>query len=118
MKPWDRDVCATLHRKDGKTVCRDTFAGYTCECGSGFISRKDAKSGEDVCLDINECLATDPGQLDADCTCARCACQNVFGGYKCVLSLNKFPCLSASSPFPNSPPSLYVASRVWAPTLK
>ena len=69
-------------RTDGKTVCRDTFAGYTCECGSGFISHTDARTGKEECLDINECLATDPSQLSPDCSCDRCACQNVYGGYK------------------------------------
>lgn len=74
-------------RTDGMTVCRDTFAGYTCECGSGFISHKDAKSGKEECLDINECLATDPSQLSPDCSCERCACQNIYGGYKCIKDL-------------------------------
>jgi len=79
--PGDVD-CSS--RKDGKTVCKDTFAGYTCTCGSGFVSHKDPKSNEEVCLDINECLSTDLGSLEPDCTCDRCACKNVYGGYECI----------------------------------
>lgn len=42
-------VCC-CNRKDGKTVCKDTFAGYVCTCGSGFISHTDAKNGSEVHL--------------------------------------------------------------------
>jgi hypothetical protein len=75
------------NRKDGKTVCKDTFAGYVCTCGSGFISHPDPKNGSEVCLDINECLSTDMSTLEPECTCDRCACQNVFGGYMCIADL-------------------------------
>lgn len=40
-------------RKDGKTVCKDTFAGYTCTCGSGFVSHKDPKSNEEVITSLH-----------------------------------------------------------------
>ena len=53
-------------------------------CGSGFISHVDAGTGEETCLDINECLTIDAAQLDANCTCERCACKNVFGSYQCA----------------------------------
>jgi hypothetical protein len=63
-------------------MCKETFASYQCVCGSGFISHLDATTGEETCLDINECLTIDATQLDAKCTCERCACKNVFGGYE------------------------------------
>ena len=65
-------------------MCKETFAGYQCVCGSGFISHVDAATGEETCLDINECLTIDAAQLDANCTCERCACKNIFGSYQCV----------------------------------
>lgn len=66
-------------RKDGKTACVPTFAGYDCTCGQGFISHHET-NGSETCLDINECLSI--SQLDANCTCDRCACKNTFGGYE------------------------------------
>lgn len=33
-----------------------------------------------TCLDINECLSV--SQLDPNCTCERCACKNLRGGYE------------------------------------
>ena len=47
-----------------------------------------------VCLDINECLSADSASLDKECTCDRCACQNVFGGYKCASPLVGHPPLT------------------------
>jgi hypothetical protein len=43
-------TCGSVHgcRKDGKTVCKDTFAGYVCTCGSGFISHIDPKNKTEV----------------------------------------------------------------------
>ena len=70
--------CAA-RREDGKTQCIPTFAGYECTCGQGFISHKE-DDGSESCLDINECLSI--SQLDPNCTCDRCACQNTFGGYE------------------------------------
>lgn len=29
-------------------MCKDTFAGYVCTCGSGFISHNDPKNGKEV----------------------------------------------------------------------
>lgn len=66
-------------RKDGKTQCVPTFSGYNCTCGSGFISHAEP-DGSETCLDINECLSI--SQLDPNCTCARCACKNTYGGYE------------------------------------
>ena len=40
--------CVRRCRKDGKTVCKDTFAGYVCTCGSGFISHLDPKNKTEV----------------------------------------------------------------------
>lgn len=63
-------------------MCRETFAGYECMCGSGFISHIDPTNGTEICLDINECLSTDLSTLEPACTCPRCACKNVYGGYE------------------------------------
>eukprot|EP00887_Chlorella_sp_A99_P001340 scaffold14.g1340.t1 len=54
--------------------------------GRGYndcISRKDGKT--QTCLDINECLSI--SQLDANCTCERCACKNTYGGYECITNI-------------------------------
>ena len=67
-------------RTDGKTACKNTFSGYSCTCGSGFISHTDT-AGQETCLNINECLTSSPEDLNPDCTCERCACQDTFGGY-------------------------------------
>ena len=66
-------------RTDGRTACVNTFAGYNCTCGRGFIPHA-APGGAETCLDINECLSV--SQLDPNCTCARCACKNTYGGYE------------------------------------
>ncbi|KAL4443975.1 hypothetical protein ABPG75_011712 [Micractinium tetrahymenae] len=71
-------------RTDGKTQCVNTFSGYNCTCGHGFIPHKEP-SGEETCLDINECLSV--SQLDPKCTCERCACKNLRGGYECVTDI-------------------------------
>lgn len=68
-------------RKDGKTMCINTFSGYKCSCGHGFISHLET-DGSETCLDINECLSI--SHLDPNCTCPRCGCKNTFGGYECV----------------------------------
>jgi len=71
-------------RSDGKTQCVATFSGYSCTCGSGFISHAEP-DGSETCLDINECLSI--SQLDPNCTCARCACKNTYGGYECIANI-------------------------------
>lgn len=71
-------------RTDGKTQCIATFAGYNCTCGHGFISHMEA-DGSETCLDINECLSI--SQLDPNCTCPRCACNNTRGGYQCITGI-------------------------------
>ncbi|PRW50883.1 vacuolar-sorting receptor 3-like [Chlorella sorokiniana] len=71
-------------RTDGKTQCVNTFTGYNCTCGHGFISHVD-RTGQETCLDINECLSI--SQLDPKCTCERCACNNTRGGYECITDI-------------------------------
>ena len=71
-------------RTDGKTLCINTFNGYNCTCGQGFISHTEP-DGSEKCLDINECLSI--SQLDPNCTCPRCGCKNTFGGYECIPNL-------------------------------
>ena len=66
-------------RINGKTQCLATFSGFSCTCGQGFISHKEA-DGSETCLDINECLSIT--QLDPKCTCERCGCKNTYGGYE------------------------------------
>jgi hypothetical protein len=73
---------------NGKSVCKETFAGYYCTCGSGFISHTDPVTKNETCLDINECLSV--STLPKECTCPRCACVNSYGGYRWAASV----CLS------------------------
>ena len=68
-------------RGDGKTKCQNTFSGYQCVCGSGYISHVDAK-GHEQCLNITECVSTEAAALDPKCTCERCACKDTKGGYE------------------------------------
>lgn len=66
----------------GKTRCVDTFTGYKCYCGEGFYAHTNDK-GEEECLDVNECWSAGTS-LGTNCTCERCACKNVWGGYECI----------------------------------
>jgi hypothetical protein len=36
----------------------NTFTGYACECGEGFMKVVDAATGVDTCSEINECLVS------------------------------------------------------------
>lgn len=68
----------------GRTSCVNTFAGYSCECGLGYI--RAVQNGTDMCVDINECLMTNIPLSQEDCSCSRCTCINlraVEGGYRC-----------------------------------
>jgi hypothetical protein len=38
----------------------NTFTGYACECGDGFMKVVDAATGVDTCSEINECLVSVP----------------------------------------------------------
>ena len=38
--------------------------------------------GNDICININECVTTSVSQLRDECTCERCACQDTLGGYE------------------------------------
>lgn len=66
----------------GKTRCVDTFTGYKCYCGDGFYAHTNDK-GEEECLDVNECWSAGTS-LGTNCTCERCACKNIWGGYECI----------------------------------
>lgn len=68
-------------RTDGKTQCKNNFSGYQCECGRGFLPHTDS-SGEETCLNVNECLSVDRATLDPACTCERCACKDTYGSYE------------------------------------
>ncbi|GMH32879.1 hypothetical protein BSKO_00713 [Bryopsis sp. KO-2023] len=67
----------------GKTYCRNTFRGFTCECDPSRFSSMTNPEDPDapaVCKDKNECLTL---SLEEECTCERCACHNTYGGYEC-----------------------------------
>eukprot|EP00199_Chlamydomonas_sp_CCMP681_P001122 CAMPEP_0119103792 /NCGR_PEP_ID=MMETSP1180-20130426/2167_1 /TAXON_ID=3052 ORGANISM="Chlamydomonas cf sp, Strain CCMP681" /NCGR_SAMPLE_ID=MMETSP1180 /ASSEMBLY_ACC=CAM_ASM_000741 /LENGTH=797 /DNA_ID=CAMNT_0007088383 /DNA_START=241 /DNA_END=2634 /DNA_ORIENTATION=+ len=68
----------------GRTRCTNTFSGYQCECGAGWLRSSKVDTGDEVCEDINECLATNIRFTDPDCGCDRCACINLIGGYNCT----------------------------------
>ena len=82
-RPGSAGFAACAARTDGKTKCRESLAGYDCECGSGYIAHTDA-NGRETCLNINECVSTAAAQLDPACTCDRCACKDTPGGYECL----------------------------------
>ena len=73
-------------RRHGKTKCQNTFNGYECVCGPGYVSQV-TKDGKLRCLNVNECKTLDAADLGRDCTCDRCACQDVPGSYKCAPAL-------------------------------
>ena len=73
----------TRARRHGKTKCANTFNGYECVCGPGYVSQT-TKDGKLRCLNINECKTLDAADLGRDCTCERCACQDIPGGYRCA----------------------------------
>ncbi|EIE18502.1 hypothetical protein COCSUDRAFT_49231 [Coccomyxa subellipsoidea C-169] len=77
-------TCAA--RKDGKTKCQNTFSGYECVCGPGFILHV-GEGGKEKCLNINECVSTEAADLDPKCTCERCACKDTYGGYECIANI-------------------------------
>lgn len=66
----------------GRTTCKNTFAGWECECAPGFMSVMQ-NNGSLECLDINECASTNIVMSRPDCACRRCACHNEFGGFHC-----------------------------------
>jgi hypothetical protein len=82
-RPGSAGFAACAARTDGKTKCRESLAGYDCECGPGYITHTDA-NGRETCLNINECVSTAAAQLDPACTCDRCACKDTPGGYECL----------------------------------
>ena len=85
-----RLCCSSLWRararRHGKTKCQNTFNGYECVCGPGYVAQV-TKDGKLRCLNVNECKTLDAADLGRDCTCERCACQDVPGSYKCALPL-------------------------------
>lgn len=79
--------CGARARRHGKTKCQNTFNGYECVCGPGYVSQV-TKDGKLRCLNVNECKTLDAADLGRDCTCERCACQDVPGSYKCARPLH------------------------------
>jgi len=71
----------------GRTKCINTFSGWTCECGEGFMKVKEQATGQETCSEINECLMSSVPWTKKDCQCERCACINTIGGYNCTGSL-------------------------------
>jgi hypothetical protein len=68
----------------GRTRCVNTFSGYTCECGQGFMRVQDSATGEETCAELNECVASQVWRSKPNCACERCACVNTVGGYNCT----------------------------------
>jgi hypothetical protein len=75
---------AAANATAGRTRCVNTFAGYTCECGQGFMRVQDSATGEETCAELNECAASQVWRSKPDCSCERCACVNTVGGYNCT----------------------------------
>ncbi|GMH34205.1 hypothetical protein BSKO_02039 [Bryopsis sp. KO-2023] len=76
----------STNTKDGRTSCKNTFAGFECVCGEGYLQVvKDDGSLE--CMDINECSSADLMEKYEDCRCERCACHNTKGSFHCEYSI-------------------------------
>lgn len=72
-------------RTDGKTLCQNTFSNFTCSCNpNGYTTHINPATGEETCLNINECQLTDAALLDSKCTCDRCICIDTPGSYRCA----------------------------------
>jgi hypothetical protein len=54
--PAVKKMLVRLNSTLGRTKCVNTFTGYACECGEGFMKVVDAATGVDTCSEINECL--------------------------------------------------------------
>jgi hypothetical protein len=67
---------------NGKTRCINTFKGFSCECGAGFMRVVDKDTNEESCAQVNQCLMSGLTANNADCKCDRCVCNIVPGGYK------------------------------------
>lgn len=74
------------YRTDGKTKCHRTIEGYECVCGDGYVPSDNGK-----CVKLNQCTASED-TLDPECTCDRCACQDLPGAasYKYVHSFQAY----------------------------
>ena len=83
-------------RQDGKTLCQNTFSNYTCVCNpAGYTTVTDRKTGQQTCLNINECQLTDVTLLDPKCTCDRCICIDTPGSYEYGPTCRHLPALHA-----------------------
>ena len=55
----DIDECASVQHNFGNctenSFCNNTIGSYTCDCNQGYFKTLYAKSGEEICQDINEC---------------------------------------------------------------
>lgn len=71
-----------LNSTMGRTKCVNTFTGYSCECGEGFMKVVDKATNVDSCSEINECLVSSVPFTKEECKCERCACVNTVGSYK------------------------------------
>ena len=66
-------------------MCQNTFSNFTCSCNpNGYTTHINPATGEETCLNINECQLTDAALLDSKCTCDRCICIDTPGSYRCA----------------------------------
>jgi hypothetical protein len=72
----------SLNSTRGLTRCINTFSGYSCECGNGFLRVTERGSGVESCTEVNECLVSALPMSREACSCERCACVNTIGSYK------------------------------------
>eukprot|EP00878_Enallax_costatus_P034447 GHUV01038194.1.p1 GENE.GHUV01038194.1~~GHUV01038194.1.p1 ORF type:complete len:492 (+),score=107.81 GHUV01038194.1:754-2229(+) len=75
---------SNLNSTLGRTKCVNTFNGYRCECGEGFMKVVDKATSVDTCAEINECLVSSIPWTKENCKCERCACINTVGSYNCT----------------------------------
>ncbi|GBF87811.1 vacuolar-sorting receptor-like protein [Raphidocelis subcapitata] len=67
----------------GRTRCINTFRGFDCDCGPGHMRVTDAVTGDQSCSAVNECLSSAVAWTREGCSCERCVCSHVPGGFNC-----------------------------------
>lgn len=78
-----RDCNSGVNKAQGRTRCVNTFRSYTCDCGSGSMRVTDKATGKESCAGVNQCLMSSAPATRADCTCDRCTCISLPGGFNC-----------------------------------
>lgn len=71
----------STNKEIGRTTCKNTFSGFECTCGEGYLEVAEAQ-GTSMCMDVNECANSDLLAKYKDCSCDRCVCHNLEGSFR------------------------------------